>query len=87
MSHSLDQNEFRALYSLRRRSPAADIAHAVGDAVDHEGRQLEMPETFGSITGGDGRDGLASAADWIEGAIEGAARSRSDFFFIARIPR
>ena len=54
MSHSLDQDEFRARNGFRRRSPAAHVAHAVSEAVDHEGGDLEMSQAFGAIAGGDG---------------------------------
>jgi hypothetical protein len=43
MYHSFDQNKFCAWYGVRRCSPAADIAHAVGETVDHMGWHLKMP--------------------------------------------
>ena len=43
MSHSLDEDEFRAGNGFSRRSPAADVAHAVSEAVNHEGGDREMP--------------------------------------------
>jgi hypothetical protein len=49
MSHSLDQDQFRAGNGFSRRSPAAHVAHAVSDAVDHEGGDLKMSQAFGAI--------------------------------------
>lgn len=43
MAHSLDQDEFCAGDGFRCRSAAACVAHAVGEAVDHESRDSEMP--------------------------------------------
>ena len=40
MSHALDQDELRARNRLGRRSPAADVAHTVRQAVDHEGGDI-----------------------------------------------
>ena len=49
MSHSLDQDEFCAGNGFSRRSPSTDVTHAVGDAVDHEGGDIEMSQAFGPI--------------------------------------
>lgn len=39
MSHSLDQDEFRAGNEYSRRSPTVDVAYAVSEAADHEARR------------------------------------------------
>jgi hypothetical protein len=43
MSHSFDQKKFCAWYGVRRCSPAAHIAHTVGETMDHEGGHLKTP--------------------------------------------
>jgi hypothetical protein len=56
MSHSLDQEEFCAGNGFSRRSPAADVAHTISEAVDHQGGDLEMSQPFVPIAGGDRHD-------------------------------
>jgi hypothetical protein len=85
MSHFLNQDEFCAGNGFSRRSPSTDVTHAVGDAVDHEGGDIEMSQAFGPIAGGDPRDPLTSGADRIVGAVVGEACSRSDFILVVRI--
>jgi hypothetical protein len=53
MSHFLNQDEFCAGNGFSRRSPSIGVTHAVGDAVDHEGGDIEMSQAFGPIAGGD----------------------------------
>lgn len=60
MSHFPDQDEFCAGNGFSGRSPSTDVTHAVGDAVDHEGGDIEMSQAFGPIAGGDPRDPLTS---------------------------
>ena len=49
MSHSLDQDELCAGNGFSSRSPAADVAHPVREAVDHEGGYPETSQEFGAI--------------------------------------
>lgn len=85
MSHFPDQDEFCAGIAFSGRSPSTDVTHAVGDAVDHEGGDIEMSQAFGPIAGGDPRDPLTSDAVRIVGAVVGAACPRSDFILVVRI--
>ena len=79
MSHSFDQDKFCARNGFSGRSAAAHVAHAVSEAMDHEGGDLEMSQAFGPIAGGYRRDRLTSDADRIVGAVVGAACPRGDF--------
>ncbi len=44
MPHSLDQEKLRAWDGFRGLSAAADIAHAIGNTVDHQGRNADQCE-------------------------------------------
>src|ERR1700704_2745764 len=65
VSHSLDQDEFRAGNGFGGRPPAADVAHAVSDAVDHQRGNAETTQELRPIAGGDERDRLTSESDRI----------------------
>ncbi len=73
MPHAVDQDEFRAADGISGRSRAACVAHAVGEAVDHKRRDVEMPEAFGTIAESDGRDTLTSDCSGIIRAVVGAS--------------
>ncbi len=69
MPHSFDEDEFRAGNGLSCRASAAHVAHAVGESVDHESRDIETPQALGAIAGGYRCHRLTSDADWIVGPM------------------
>jgi len=87
MPHCLDLDEFRARNGFSRRSPAANVAHSVSEAVDNKGGDLEMSQALRAIARGHRRHRLTSGANWIVASVVGAARSNGDLVFVARIPR
>jgi len=52
VTHAFDQHEFSGGDGFRGGAAAADVAHAVGQAVDHQGGHLQSPQAFGSIARG-----------------------------------
>jgi hypothetical protein len=87
MPHPLDQEKLRAWDSFRGRSAAADIAHAIGQTVDHQGRNIQTLQLVGSIARCNRGDGLTRNTGGIVATAIGAARSRGDFILIAGISR
>ena len=46
MSHSVYEDEFRTGNGAGCGSPAADVAHPVGEAVDHQSGNVDFSEEF-----------------------------------------
>ena len=87
MPHSFNQDKLCAGNGIGRRSSAADVAHAVSEAMDYEGRDFQISQEFGSIAGGNGCDRLTSDSDRIVGTVVGPACSFGNFLLVTRISR
>jgi len=59
-----------------RRAPSANVAHQVGEAVDHQRGNVEMPQPLCAIAGRYRAD-LESVMKWVNGAADHVAERQS----------